>query len=102
MNSSTKDHTKQTTKNFSGGQTAEKFVPEFPPSEDEEDKEDVTFDETGVDDSEEIQEQEEQAGFQNDDEEWEDELTGERSDNGYLPGQRLAEHANFPKLLGGV
>lgn len=53
------------------------------------------------DDSEELQLQERRAGLESDDEEWDEELVGLRPDNGYLPGQRMAEkgldHEVFPK-----
>jgi hypothetical protein len=53
------------------------------------------------DDSEELQQLERKAGLEGDEEEWNDELTGVRADNAYLPGQRMAEqgldHEVWPK-----
>lgn len=43
------------------------------------------------DDIELEQQEETRSGLQSDDEEWQQELTGVRPDNGYLPGQRMAE-----------
>lgn len=69
------------------------FAPTFPPTEDDvelslsDDEE-----EPALESLEDAQEEETHSGLQSDDEEWEQELTGERPDNGYLPGQRLAEH----------
>ena len=40
---------------------------------------------------EQLQEEERNTSPQGDEEEWEDELTGEKIDNPYLPSQRLAE-----------
>lgn len=81
--------------------TDEDFSPTFPPTEDEAELQALQDD---LDDSPEeaeiLQSEEIHSGLQSDDEEWEQELTGERPDNGYLPGQRIAEHGidkeNFP------
>ena len=76
----------------------ESMLPTYPPTE-----EDIEMSFEGDDetDSEHAQEEEVRSGLQSDDEEWEQELTGERPDNGYLPGQRIAEHGiereNFPR-----
>ena len=51
------------------------------------------------DDSEELQMEERRAGLENDDEEWEEELVGLRPDNGYLPGQRMAEKGVDREIL---
>lgn len=48
---------------------------------------------------EKIQKEETRVGLQSDDEEWQQELTGTRPDNGYLPGQRLAERGVSDKEL---
>lgn len=83
--------------------TDKALKPTFPPTEDDVEaslSEDEDDEDPSRDDVEHVQEEELRSGLQSDDEEWGQELTGERPDNGYLPGQRIAEHGidreNFP------
>lgn len=83
--------------------TDEALTPTFPPNEEDVDLS-LNADESEeplIEEVEHVQEEEIHSGLQSDDEEWEQELTGERPDNGYLPGQRIAEHGiereNFPR-----
>ena len=71
--------------------------PKYPPMQDmkpseREDEEISLPPQDEPNEGEQMQEEEQQkTSPQGEEEEWEDELTGEKSDNPYLPSQRLAE-----------